>query len=141
MQKIWSDLSSIRTLLEQIYVITQNQTTVLLEAINGACAIDILEEMFNYKNTLMNELEETEKTFQEAYKAIRPMLEGNKELIRLKDEVGGILNLKDQIITIEQKNTLLMNHQRKSLAETIEIPRSSIQVIEAYKKHTKNGSV
>lgn len=141
MQKIWSDLSRISALLEQIHAITQNQTTVLLESVNGSCEIDILEEMFDYKNTLMNELEEIEGNFQEEYRIIRPVLEGSKELIRLKDEVGGILKLKEQIITIEQKNTLLMNQQRKNLAEPIEIPRSSIQVIEAYKKHTKNGNV
>lgn len=137
MEKLCTSLNAIKACLEQIQVISQNQTTVLLDDTQEANILDMLEQMFTYKEIIMNELGQAESVFGEQYQELKESLEGRVELITLQKEIGYVLELKEEIMAIEQRNLLLMGDKRRRKVEKIELPENLIKVVEAYKKHTK----
>lgn len=137
MEKLLTSLDNITKLLEQVYSITQNQTTILLEHNEEGSAIDVLEKMFEYKSVVMSELEQVEGDFQAQYSQYRNRLEGTPLLIKLQKEVGQILKLKEEIVTIEQRNLMLMKDRRKRFMGRVDLPQNPQKVAEAYKKHAR----
>lgn len=137
MENLFTSLNAIKACLEQIQAISQNQTTVLLDDMQDTNILDMLEQMFTYKEIIMNELGQAESVFGEQYQALKESLEGRVELITLQKEIGYVLKLKEEIMAIEQRNLLLMADKRRRKVEKIELPQNPIKVVEAYKKHTK----
>lgn len=134
MERLFDSLRAVRELLEQIHTITENQTTVLLGGSEDS--LDMLEAMFEYKSNLMSELEEVETTFQGNYQRMKMQLEGRTELITLKKEVGNILELKEEIVVMEQSNLLIMQDRTKKHMAKIEVTPNAKQVTNAYKQQT-----
>lgn len=137
MEALLTHLDQIKTLLEQVYAITQNQTTVLLEQDEESGVVDVLEQMFVYKSEVMNELERVEGGFQEQYAKHRESLEGTALLTELQSEVGKVLKLKEEIVAIEQRNLMLMEKRQRGLVGRVEVPLNPQKVAEAYKKHSR----
>lgn len=137
MEVLINYLNKIKELLDQIYYITQNQTNVLLEGEKEDGRIAILEEMSEYKNTVMNEVERVEADFQEHYYVVKGELGQNNVIIKLQEKVGEVLKLKEKIIAIEQQNLILMKEQSSRNRGKMKIPQNSQKVIESYKKHIK----
>ncbi|MEG0084918.1 MAG: hypothetical protein RR817_00455 [Niameybacter sp.] len=101
MEKLCTSLNAIKACLEQIQAISQNQTTVLLDDTQEANILDMLEQMFTYKEIIMNELGQAESVFGEQYQELKESLEGRVELITLQKEIGYVLELKEEIMAIE----------------------------------------
>lgn len=135
MDKLEGYLKYINEKLEQIYAITQNQATVLLESMNDQQTINVLEEMFGYKDQLMKELVEVELEFQEAYYKKRDELQQEGRLGKIKLMIEKIFKIKDKIMAAEQKNILLMQSRTPAL-EKVEIQIQPMKVVESYKKYS-----
>lgn len=136
MKQLFLGLNVIGELLQQIHTITGNQTTVLLDS-EEESSLDLLEQMFEYKSTLMSELEQAEQVFQGHYQKMRAELEGKSELITLQKEVGNVLKIKEEIVVMEQKNLLIMQEKTKRHRMRIEVTPNAKQVTNAYKQYER----
>lgn len=137
MEKLFESLTHIIELLSQIYTITMNQRTILLDSKNASDGLDMIEEMATYKNELTSELEAVEQTFQAQYAKKKEDLTDVEVQKLLKNAVAQVLELKDKVIQVEQQNVLIMQDLLKRLTEKVEIPKQRDQAMEAYKQNTK----
>lgn len=137
MEKLFESLTHIIELLSQIYTITMNQRTILLDSKNASDGLDMIEEMAAYKNELTSELEAVEQTFQAQYAKKKEDLTDVEVQKLLKNAVAQVLELKDKVIQVEQQNVLIMQDLLKRLTEKVEIPKQRDQAMEAYKQNTK----
>lgn len=137
MEELFERLNRIVEYLNQIYTITQNQTTILLDKGQTGEGIDLIEEMASYKNELTSQLEKEEQGFQEVYNQYKTTIEEVEVQKLLKQTVSHILTLKDKVIELEQKNVLIMQDLLKRLTEKVEIPKNPQFVANAYKNHGK----
>lgn len=138
MEALFSVLEEIQEILEQIYGITQNQMTILLETKYMGEGLDMVEQMAVYKEQLTTEVENREITFQGLYNEYHTMVIEREDKKRLKGMVDRIMQLKERIIEGEQKNVLVMQDLLRHAAERVEIPKTAKHVAEAYKVHHKN---
>ena len=137
MEQLFKSLTHIIELLDQIYTITINQRTILLDSKNAGDGLDMIEEMATYKNELTNKLEAIEGAFQEQYAAEKENLTDIEVQKLLKQAVGQVLELKDKVIQLEQHNVLIMQDLLRRLNEKIEIPKAPGAVVHAYKQYSK----
>lgn len=137
MEELFASLNQIIEYLNQIYTITQNQTTILLDSNHAGESLDLIEEMAAYKNEVTLELEKTEQTFQGFYNRDKAEITDPEIQKLLKQTVSHVLGLKDKVIQLEQQNVLIMQDLLRRLTEKVEIPKSQAQVANAYKQHSK----
>lgn len=137
MEKLFESLNQIMELLNQIYTITGNQTTILLDSKQAGEGLDMIEEMAAYKNDLTTQLEQVEVIFGQQYAEHKADIEDVEIQKLLKQTVARVLELKDKVIQLEQQNVLIMQDLLKRLTEKIEIPKKAEVVSAAYKKHSK----
>lgn len=137
MEQLFESLNHIIEYLNQIYTITQNQTTVLLDNKQAGESLDLIEEMATYKNEVTLELEKTEQIFQGLYNAYKGAITEPEIQKLLKQTVSHVLTLKDKVIQLEQQNVLIMQDLLRRLTEKVEIPKNPTQVTNAYKQHSK----
>lgn len=137
MEKLFESLNQIMELLNQIYTITGNQTTILLDSKQAGEGLDMIEEMATYKNDLTTQLEQVEVIFGQQYAEHKADIEDVEIQKLLKQTVARVLELKDKVIQLEQQNVLIMQDLLKRLTEKIEIPKKAEVVSAAYKKHSK----
>lgn len=141
MKELFEYLGNIEKLLEQIYTITDNQTTVLLakmdteEAENGA--LDMIAQMADYKDELMHQLGRSEKMFQEEYDVCKNLLKEEKDILELQRLVAAVLDAKQAVVEREQSNLLLMQAASKKKLERVYVPQNATEVSNAYKKQQK----
>lgn len=137
MEQLFESLNRIVEYLNQIYTITQNQTTILLDSKQAGDSLNLIEEMATYKNEITTELEKEEEIFQTQYNLHKACINEVEVQRLLKQTVGHVLALKDKVIQLEQKNVLIMQDLLKRLTEKVEIPKNPEFVTMAYKKHGK----
>nr|WP_307991093.1 hypothetical protein [uncultured Niameybacter sp.] len=137
MEQLFESLNRIVEYLNQIYTITQNQTTILLDSKQAGDSLNLIEEMATYKNEITTELEKEEEIFQTQYSLHKASINEVEVQRLLKQTVGHVLALKDKVIQLEQKNVLIMQDLLKRLTEKVEIPKNPEFVTMAYKKHGK----
>lgn len=137
MEQLFESLNHIVEYLNQIYTITQNQTTILLDSKQAGDSLNLIEEMATYKNEITTELEKEEEIFQTQYNLHKASINEVEVQRLLKQTVGHVLALKDKVIQLEQKNVLIMQDLLKRLTEKVEIPKNPEFVTRAYKKHGK----
>lgn len=137
MEQLFESLNRIVEYLNQIYTITQNQTTILLDSKQAGDSLNLIEEMAAYKNEITSELEKEEQIFQTQYNLHKGSINEVEVQRLLKQTVGHVLALKDKVIQLEQKNVLIMQDLLKRLTEKVEIPKNPEFVTSAYKKHGK----
>lgn len=137
MEQLFESLNRIVEYLNQIYTITQNQTTILLDSKQAGDSLNLIEEMAIYKNQITTELEKEEQTFQAQYDIHKASINDVEVQKLLKQTVSHVLALKDKVIQLEQKNVLIMQDLLKRLTEKIDIPKNSEFVTSAYKKYGK----
>lgn len=139
MNELFNLLAHIEELLTQIDSITQNQTTVLIGSRTSLQeedeAIDLMNQMVDYKDEIMSELEQIEKQFQEAYANQRRNLTNKAIVDELQNRVGGILKKKKLIMEHEQNNLIIMKQSIHARQEPLEIKPSAGTVANAYKKY------
>ena len=138
MEELFKILSRIYELLEQISAITTNQTTVLLqssetiEEANGA--LDLLEDMVNYKEEIMNQLTSEEERFDSAYSEYRGKITNPAYVQQFKEWVDRIMAKKKEIVEAEKNNVIIMQNVSKKSIERINIPKDAKEVTLAYKR-------
>lgn len=137
MEKLFESLNQIMELLNQIYTITGNQTTILLDSKQAGDGLDMIEQMAAYKNDLTTRLEQVEVVFGQQYAEYKEEIEDVEVQKLLKQTVARVLELKDKVIKLEQQNLLIMQDLLKRLTEKIEIPKKAEAVSAAYKQHSK----
>lgn len=139
MDELFKYLAKIEELLSNIDSITQNQTTVLIGARTSLQeedeAIELMNQMVDYKEEIMNELAEIEKRFQEIYASQKRNLTNKAIVDELQKRVGGILKRKQLIMECEQNNLILMKQSMHARQEPLEIKPDAGAVAKAYKKH------
>lgn len=139
MEKLFESLNQIVELLNQIYTITGNQTTILLDSKQAGEGLDMIEQMAVYKNELTTQLESTEQIFQQYYDQYKNHITDIDAQKLLKQTVSYVLELKDKVIKLESQNVLIMQDLLKRLTEKVEIPKQAQAVSAAYKQHSKNN--
>ena len=137
MEAIFQSLEKIYALLDQIYSITQNQMTILLETQYAGDGLTLIEQMATYKENLTKEVEEEETIFQVVYHTQHDRIQDTGDKKRLKEAVDRIMKLKTQIMEAEHKNVLIMQDLLKRMSEPIEMPKSAKRVVAAYQNNTK----
>lgn len=139
METLFNLLSKIEELLNQIDSITQNQTTILIASRTNLQeeddAIDLMNQMVDYKDEIMNELETVEKCFQETYAKEKRNLTNQAIIDELQSRVGGVLKKKQLIMEHEQNNLVIMQQSIRARQEPLEIKPNAGVVANAYKKH------
>lgn len=139
MDELLNYLHKIQDLLNQISTITDNQTTILLNPIDKTeqetKSLDMLEEMADYKDEYTKELIACEELFQNLYNQEKDTIKDSKDIVKLKEMVTRILEIKQEIVEHEQSNLLLLQSHSKKKAERLHIPQSAKEVAKAYKKH------
>lgn len=131
-------LEEIQELLQQICSITANQTTVLLEQ-GGTIeeeeeALSVLEQMVDYKDNLINLVEEKELKFERLYAENKTRISSPEEIKLFKHHVASILAKKEEIKEAEQANVAIMQGRVNRRVKQVELPKNAEQVIHAYKK-------
>lgn len=130
-------LDSIIGLLEQINTITTNQMTVLLsrtlEESDEEEKLGLLEQMVEYKEELILEVEKVEIDFDVSYQEYKGKI-SNKEYISIfKEKVEYILEVKNRIVENEKSNLMIMQSKARRPKQVMSIPKSSKKVAELYK--------
>ena len=138
MKNVFEALRKIQELLNQINNITVNQATILLEHLTYSNedeqCINMIQEMVNYKDEVITELERVEQQFQQIYAAEKEELINNGQIKNVKKCVEEILNLKEDIVQREKENMRIMLMKSQKAEKVTKLPISHEQVIAAYKK-------
>lgn len=145
MKELFEYLARIHELLEQIYTITDNQTTILLSPMEGTeekdenVALDMITQMMDYKEELTKELFEAEDIFQNEYNRCKQLLNNEQEIVvlELKGLVAAVLERKEAIVAREQSNLVLLQARSKKKLEVVHTPQNPKQVSAAYQKQQK----
>lgn len=137
MEELFNHLKKIKELLEQIYTITQNQLTVLIDSRNNNAELEMIEEMANYKQEITLQVEEEEALFQNLYTRYKEELIEKQLMPSLQTKVGNILKLKEDIILNEQKNVLLLQEAMRQCVKCVKLPKDPSKVADAYKQNRK----
>jgi ATP-dependent 26S proteasome regulatory subunit len=142
MSELFEYLRRIHELLEQIYTITDNQTTILLSPMNDSeeeenNALDMIAQMADYKDEATKELIEAENMFQKEYDANKHLVQEAEDISELKELVTEILKRKEAIIEHEQSNLLILQARSKKKLERVHLPQNPIEASNAYKKQQK----
>lgn len=137
MEVLLEELDSILGILEQIDAITTNQTTVLLDETSEKREqeeeLKILEQMVEYKEELIKEVEQAEDRFNKLYQDFRSEI-NNEEYIHLfKEKVNQILKMKNMIMKNEETNVIIMQSRVSRSRQVMSIPKSSKRVADLYK--------
>ena len=139
MRTLLAKLDKISELLEQINSITSNQTTVLLEKDveyeDDNSIIAVLEEMYNYKEQLIGDVERAEADFEKVYEPYRGKITDDSFAQLIKEKVKAILDLKQLIVDNEKTNMMIMQSRGKQLKQTMAIPNNPKKVSEQYKNN------
>ncbi|MDF2595237.1 MAG: hypothetical protein K0R69_1578 [Clostridia bacterium] len=142
MEKLFEYLNHIQSLLDQIFTITDNQTTILLtltgaegEAENEA--LDMVTQMADYKEELTKELSSAEEAFQAYYEAHKELVEGEVHVRDMQSLVKGVLDGKQAVVAQEQKNLLLLQAHSKKKLERVQVPQNPRHAASAYRKQQK----
>ncbi|WP_069998860.1 hypothetical protein [Cellulosilyticum sp. I15G10I2] len=138
MEELVGYLSQIQALLEQVYTITDNQTTILLAPMDTkeeeSNALDMIAQMADYKDELTEELNKLELAFQQKYDELKEVVKYEADLHELKRLVAAILEAKQAIIEHEQSNLLLLQTHSKKKLERVQLPQNPKEAANAYKK-------
>lgn len=142
--KLLNDLlEEIYTLLDQIYGITLNQATILLQPKNSNEesneAIDLLNEMVEYKEELIINVTKKEQQFEEAYNPYRGKITAEQEVEEIKILVNKIMNKKQEIVEKEKSNVLIMQNLGKKQNQVTHISPTPDKVVNAYKRTAKDA--
>ncbi len=137
MEVLLEELDSILGILEQIDAITTNQTTVLLDETSEKREqeeeLKILEQMVEYKEELIKEVEQAEDRFNKLYQDFRSEI-NNEEYIHLfKEKVNQILKMKNMIMKNEETNVMIMQSRASQSRQVMSIPKSPKRVADLYK--------
>lgn len=138
MQELFKMLGQIYDLLEQISVITANQTTVLLQSSETTeeanNALNLLNDMVNYKDEIMNRLILEEERFDNAYSRYRGKITDPTYMSMFKEWVERIMEKKKEIVEIEKNNVIVMQNISNKRIKRMSIPKDAKEVTMAYKK-------
>lgn len=138
MDALLNMLDEIYKVLEQIHAITMNQTTVLLESSRSLEeeneALDIIDSMVEYKDELINEVNEKEAVFDKSYEKYRGKIKDKVYVEAFKEHVGRILTMKQSIVDAERNNILVMQNIAKKREKPMDIKRTAGEAVAAYKK-------
>ena len=151
MEELFEYLRQIYELLEQIDMITDNQTTVLLAPMEETIeqgddseeeiALDMIAQMADYKDEITEELVKVEDMFQRQYDNCKQLLENQEEVKKLKRLVAAILERKEAIVEHEQSNLLLLQARSKKQLKRVHISQNPKNVSNAYKKQQEKADI
>ena len=145
MEELFKMLGDIYDLLEQINAITTNQTTVLLQSSTTIeeknNALDLLEDMVNYKEEFMNQLLSKEECFDNAYSKYKGKITDPTYVKMFKEWVERIMAKKQEIVEAEKNNVVVMQNISKKTIERVAIPKDAKEVTMAYKKQQTNKAI
>lgn len=136
MDELLNMLDGIYKTLEQIHGITINQATILLETndIEGSEeALGMFENMFEFKEELIDEINRREVQFNEAYEKYRGKINDKKYVTLFQNKIQKILDMKESIVTAEQNNLLFMQRNASNNISTMNVPKDAKKVVAAYK--------
>lgn len=136
MKILFRQLDKIDELLEQISIITFNQTTVLMQPnTDEEEKMKLLETMVDYKEEIINELEKVEDQFNSEYTKKREQICSNKEVVvKFKERVQKILDKKQAIQEMEEKNVRTLCERSSVKLEPVKILKNPNEAVAAYKK-------
>ncbi len=140
--KILTDLlEEIYVLLDQIYGITLNQTTILLQPKESSEerneSIDLLNEMVEYKEEIITNVTKKEEEFQDKYAPYRGKITSPKEVEEIKLMVNRIMDKKQEIVEKEKNNMIIMQNLGAKKNKVTHISPTADKVVNAYKKVVK----
>ena len=135
-------LEEIYTLLDQIHGITLNQTTILLQPKENNEesneAIDLLNEMVEYKDELIVNVTQKEEEFENAYTPYRGKITSPEQVEEIKIWVNRIMDKKQEIVEKEKNNMIIMQNLGKKKNKVTHISASPDKVVNAYKRTAKD---
>lgn len=138
MDELITLLEQIYALLEQVSVITTNQTTILLQSQDSnqedERALDMIEDMVGYKDELIIELTSKEQVFEQLYQKHREKMTDPHYAKSCKSLVERIMGLKTSIVEAERNNVLMMQSFVKKKEKQMILPKNPNTVAAAYKK-------
>lgn len=128
-------VEKIEGMLEQVNDLTCNQSTVLVASEEGIDIDEVLDEMSEYKEILIKQVEQLEIDFENTYKQYRENLTNKEEVEKLKTHISKILDIKKMIIENERKNMLLFQSRERQEREKLIISPTPKSVVEIYKRN------
>ncbi len=139
MEALLQLLKEIEALLEQISVITANQTTILLQEPKAAEeeneVLAILENMVEYKEELILAVEKKEIDFETLYSQNKAQITNPDHIKVFKHYVANILSKKEEIKEAEQANVVIMQGRAVRKVKQVELPKNPQQVTQAYRNN------
>ena len=141
MVELLKSLEAIQDLLQQIYSITANQTTILLEQGKSLEeeeeALSMLEKMVDYKEELIGLVEKQELDFENLYAQYKSQITNADDIKLFKHHVANILTKKKEIKEAEQANVAIMQGRAHRRNKQVELPKNAQQVVQAYQRMKK----
>ena len=138
MERLIQMLEKIHELLEQIYGITSNQTTVLLEsgqeAIDEEAALKMMEDMVDYKEEIISKVNQLEEQFEKEYEPYKGRINEPTYVKVFKKHVQDILDMKKNISEAERNNITILNSVMNKRSRKMNINKTAQEVSAAYKK-------
>ncbi len=137
-------LEEIYALLDQMDGITLNQATILLQPRksneDNNEAIDLLNQMVEYKDELIASVARKEEEFERAYEPYRGKIKSKSEIEDIKILVDRIMNKKQEIVEKEKNNMLIMKNLGNTKKKAMHISPTADKVVNAYKVTSKEIS-
>lgn len=141
MESLVTLLKEIEALLGQISAITANQTTILLQAPKTVEeeneVLALLEQMVEYKEELILEVEKKEQAFEVLYSQYKGQITNPDDIKAFKHYVAHILSLKEEIKEAEQANVMMMRGHAVRRTKQVDLPKNPKQVMQAYRNNVR----
>lgn len=132
-EQLFTTLESILSTASDIYMMTQNQETIILHSSEHT----MLSELAKNKQEKILQLDALEKQFEAIYTEYKAIIKDPQDVIRLQGLVSKIMETKQDISKAEEKNRRLWDGKGRPKVQTIPIQKPQSYIIEQYKKYNK----
>lgn len=137
MEEIMLYLARIEEGLQQVEQLTENQGVVLKSGKEEKETFIYIEQMVQFKEIIIQQLEEAEKGFEKSYKVHKEALLASPLIKEVKERVTKILKMKEEITRREAEHLHLLMQPKKG-EEIRKLKGITPQkVAKAYEKHQK----
>lgn len=132
-EQLFETLESILSILSEIYVMTENQETIILHSTDQ----EILSQLIQNKQNKIIKLNQLEGRFEAFYEQAKEGIKDKAAIKKLQDLVANIMKTKEKIAKAEEKNRRLWEQKDKPKVQAKPILQSPSYMVDQYKKHKK----
>lgn len=130
-ERLFTVLEKILSVASEIYVMTQNQETIILHSSEN----HLLSELTKNKQEKIVALGNLEDEFETIYAQCKESIVDRQDIKRLQGLVVKIMETKEGVIKVEEKNRLVWENKRKPKLQGKPIQKPSSYMVAQYKKH------